>query len=129
MPAIRKSKKREAIYALLCASKSHPSAEWIYAQLKPEMPDLSLGTVYRNIAMFKQDGTAITVANVNGLERFDGNTEPHAHFICKSCGKVEDLMEQPLPDYPLVDGVVEDCQLIFHGICSLCKAKQEADLT
>ena len=47
----RHSKKRDAILSCIRRSHLHPSAEWIYTQLKPEHPDLSLGTVYRNLAV------------------------------------------------------------------------------
>ena len=85
------SSKRELIYSTLCSTKSHPSAKWVYEQLKEDHPDLSLGTVYRNIALFKENGKAIAVANILGEERLDGDTSPHAHLVCKCCGKIEDI--------------------------------------
>ena len=70
MEKIRKrSKKRDAILACICGTDCHPSAEWVYTQLKPQIPDLSLGTVYRNISMFREEGTIVSVGVVNGLER------------------------------------------------------------
>lgn len=85
------SKKREAIFRSICSTDTHPTAEWVYNQLKPEFPDLSLGTVYRNISMFKERGMVISVGTVNGQERFDGNVKPHPHFICTKCGAVIDV--------------------------------------
>ena len=67
----KNSKKRGAILECIRSTKTHPSAEWIYTQLKPRIPDLSLGTVYRNLNLFKQEGQLISVGVVNGLERFD----------------------------------------------------------
>ena len=52
--AIRYSKKREAILNAIQSTKCHPSADWVYQTLKPEHPDLSLGTVYRNLEFFRQ---------------------------------------------------------------------------
>ena len=49
----KKSRKRDAILACVCSTDTHPTAEWVYTQLKPDIPDLSLGTVYRNLAMFR----------------------------------------------------------------------------
>jgi Fur family peroxide stress response transcriptional regulator len=69
----RYSKKRDAIYELLASTTCHPSAEWIYRNLKAEYPDLSLGTVYRNLSRFKEDGSIISVGVVDGQERYDGN--------------------------------------------------------
>ena len=76
------SSKRNAIYNAVCGTDTHPSARWVYDKLKPEIPDLSLGTVYRNIALFKDEGKVSVICNVNGEERIDGNTEPHPHFVC-----------------------------------------------
>ena len=70
----RQSKKRDAIHEILLASYDHPSVEEIYRRLKPDIPDLSLGTVYRNLALFREEGKAMSVATVAGQERFDGRT-------------------------------------------------------
>ena len=70
------SRKREAILTCLHGTTCHPTAEWVYQQLKPQFPDLSLGTVYRNLAAFKAEGVIDSVGVVNGLERYDGNTIP-----------------------------------------------------
>ena len=92
MPIARKhSRKRDAILECLRCTTSHPTAEWVYTQLKPTIPDLSLATVYRNLAMFKDEGMIDSVGVYNGLERFDFRTDPHAHFICRICGAVSDI--------------------------------------
>ena len=120
-------KKRDAILTCLRGTTIHPSAEWIYMQLKDEIPKLSLGTVYRNLAYFKETGKAISVGTVKGIERFDGNTSPHVHFICNSCGAVIDLPEVAVPEELKASaesgcgGSVCSCQLSFCGICSNCK--------
>ena len=90
-------RKRNAILSYLRASTQHPSAETIYKDLKHEIPDLSMGTVYRNLTLFKQQGLAASVATVNGVERFDGNTDPHVHFICNNCDAVIDLHQVQTP--------------------------------
>lgn len=66
MEARKYSKKRQAILDALRNTTEHPSAEMLYARLKPEYPDLSLGTVYRNLAMFIRDGDVISVGTVSG---------------------------------------------------------------
>ena len=81
-PTRKRSKKRDAILSCLCSTDTHPSAEWIYHRLKPQIPDLSLATVYRNLALFQREGRIISVGVVQNLERFDANVHPHAHFIC-----------------------------------------------
>ena len=124
-------RKRNAIFECLCRSKSHPSAEAIYTQLKAEIPDLSLGTVYRNLNLFKEQGLAISVATVHGVERFDGNTKPHVHFICNHCTAVIDLEDMEVPQALTtaaersVGGKVAECQLSFTGTCKNCMNKLE----
>ena len=128
-PAQRHSKKREAIITALRSTESHPSAEWIYLQLKETYPDLSLGTVYRNLSQFKQQGLIQSLGHVNGVERFDANTQPHVHFICTGCGSVSDLHHLQVPSQLCLDAAgetgaqVESCQLTFTGSCSKCKNK------
>ena len=125
-PAGRYSKKREAILEILKSTTSHPSAEWIYLQLKQAYPDISLGTVYRNLAQFKEQGKIISLGHVNGVERFDGTTEPHVHFICTGCGEVKDLHHLQVPSQLCLEAaeesgsIVRQCQLTFTGLCGNC---------
>ena len=60
------SRKREAILQKIRGSHIHPTAEWVYQELKNEYPDLSLGTVYRNLTRFKEDGTIRSLGVING---------------------------------------------------------------
>lgn len=128
MEVVRKhSKKRDAILDCIRQTTCHPTAEWVYRQLKPSFPDLSLGTVYRNISMFKEENVIQSIGVVNGLERFDYNTEPHTHFICTKCGEVLDLHHVALPqsvlDEAAAGGSVTGYQLQFTGICPQCSGK------
>ena len=124
-------RKRDAILQSLKSTKTHPSAEMLFAQLKPEIPDLSLGTVYRNLSLFKKEGLAMSVATVSGVERFDGNTHPHVHFICNDCDAVIDLEDMLVPETlsqtaaRCCGGEVTGCQLSFTGVCRNCLSKSE----
>ena len=119
-------RKRDAILSCVKETEVHPSADWVFAQLKPEIPDLSLGTVYRNLNLFRQQGLAVSVATVGGEERFDGNTDPHVHFICTGCGRVLDLHGMKVPEElnnaasRESGGQVISCQLNFTGLCENC---------
>ena len=130
-PTGKHFRKREAILSYLQGTTTHPSAEMVYSQLKQEIPDLSLGTVYRNLAMFKQQGTIASVAVVGGVERFDGETAPHVHFICNDCCSVLDLESVSVPQVlsqgaaAETGGRVDTCQLSFTGLCSKCLEKFE----
>lgn len=124
-------RKRDAILTCLRETDSHPSAEWIFTKLKPQIEDLSLGTVYRNLSLFKQQGLAVSVATVNGVERFDGNTAPHVHHICTCCGDVRDLPGISVPEQLTgsaaqeAGGEISGCQLTFTGKCKKCIEKTQ----
>ena len=129
--AVRYSRKREAILAAIRGTSCHPSAEWLYQQLRPQHPDLSLGTVYRNLAFFQEHGHIKSVGVVRGQERFDAIVAPHSHFICSCCGSVLDLPDV-CPEGELERAVsvqygfaVERCELTFYGLCHSCSHSQQ----
>lgn len=121
------SAKREAIYNAIISTKSHPCAKTVYDKLKADMPDLSLGTVYRNIALFKEQGLISYVANVDGEERIDGDTSSHSHFVCDCCKRIFDLpmIEDTDTEKSLLkDGFeISSKNVVFHGKCSECCSK------
>ena len=78
------SRKREAIYQTVCDTKVHPTAEWVYEALKPVYPDLSLGTVYRNLKKFCESGKIRRVGVINGQEHFDADGF-QAQSLCLQC--------------------------------------------
>lgn len=119
--------KRDAILAFLRQSKEHPTAEALYSALHAEYSGISLATVYRNLALFKQQGLAISLGTVNGKERFDGRTDPHIHFCCSSCGNVDDLENYSLPAETCLtpEGYrVDAVQVMLTGVCPNCLKKQ-----
>jgi len=130
-PSTKQFRKRNAILAYLRMTNAHPSAETIFTDLKAQIPDLSMGTVYRNLNLFKQQGLVNSVATVNGVERFDGNTDSHVHFICAGCNAVLDLMDLQIPETlqeaaaQCSGGRVDECQLSFNGLCRECLTNQK----
>ncbi len=124
------SRKRMAILNALQETTVHPTADWVYARLKPRYPNLSLGTVYRNLKKFCETGKAISVGVINGQEHFDGQVEPHAHFVCKRCGAVLDIPEEFFrqEDYAEISNrfhlKVEGARVLFEGICPACEAEE-----
>lgn len=121
----KNSKKRTAILEALAAVTEHPTAEMLYNSLKPHYPELSLGTVYRNLSVLEQEGLVVSVAHVDGQERYDARTSPHAHFVCKRCFRVLDL---DVPDFvsPMFPELAaqgikpEGFELKLSGLCSDC---------
>lgn len=128
----RHSVKRDKILKCLRGTKSHPSADWIYRELKPTVPDLSLATVYRNLNQLREAGDIASMGVVSGEERFDGNTAPHTHVICIRCGKIMDVEEIGLPDQwaetvSRVTGFeTRGAFLQCFGVCPECSGKDDA---
>lgn len=125
----RYSLQREKIYAAVRESVEHPTAETVFAWLKPEVPRLSLGTVYRNLHRMAEEGR---IQELPGpIVRFDGNTAPHAHFTCLVCGAVSDagIPYDPDLDKAASAGGFQACRhaLMFYGTCSQCAGAEEQD--
>lgn len=125
--AQRFSHQRERIYQAVLGRRDHPTAEMVYQQLKPEMPRLSLGTVYRNLQQMAREGR---LAELDGpVARFDAVTRPHTHFHCRSCGALLDLESVPYDEALDRTAAARGYQvaghsLIFTGACPHC-AEQE----
>ena len=130
MEAAKQFRKRNAILACLQMANTHPSAEMVYEMLQKEHPDISLATVYRNLARFKSQGLVNSVATVHGVERFDATTNPHVHFICTGCDEIVDLPQMEIPESLSAEAEassgcrVQDCRLTFTGLCEKCAKEQ-----
>jgi Fe2+ or Zn2+ uptake regulation protein len=120
------SKQRDALLKILQSTRSHPSADWLYTELRKEFPNISLGTVYRNLALLADNGTILKITTSSQKEHFDGFTNKHYHFVCNCCDSIYDV---DLPDMESLDKMVESNlgatvdshSLVFYGICSMCK--------
>ena len=127
----RSSEKRDAILKTVCSTTCHPTAEWVYSQLKPQYPGLSLGTVYRNLSEFRAQGIIKSIGNVNGQERFDGDTTLHAHLVCSVCGAVMDADISSNLDSGISETMkernfrTESYSLTFFGTCHNCEGNTE----
>ena len=122
---LRHSHQRDMIYEYLLQTKEHPSAEMVYEELKSKIPNLSLGTVYRNLKLLEELGMVRKVTTLNNVERYDACCEDHVHFVCSKCGKIIDLpnLTQEIKDncFNEVGHNVEWVSLILGGTCSDCK--------
>ncbi|KXS40649.1 MAG: Fur family transcriptional regulator, peroxide stress response regulator [Candidatus Frackibacter sp. T328-2] len=125
-PKRRMTKQRKKILEILKSTDTHPTADWIYDQVKEEIPNISLGTVYRNLNVLKEMGKIMELNYGSSYSRFDGNPENHYHFTCVGCGKVMDVDE---PIHVEINHNIEnkmDCNIDHHrmeffGQCSECK--------
>ena len=87
---MRYSYQREAIKKAVKGTNSHPTADWIYNQTKKIIPNISLGTVYRNLKQLSKDGEINTIYDGN-IARYDWNIESHDHLKCIQCGDLVDV--------------------------------------
>jgi Fur family peroxide stress response transcriptional regulator len=112
----------------LCGTTSHPTANWIYDQLKPEFPSLSLGTVYRNLGILEEQGRIKKLHSGSTFDRYDAVTKPHVHFCCKECGSVYDMKEIMIPDLLQTANEqtghdIQEINLSYMGVCEKCKSE------
>lgn len=122
----RMTKQKALIWQILSQTKSHPTAEWVYAEARKIMPNISLGTVYRNLQLLVADGLAQELSYGKNVSHFDANAGMHYHFVCEKCGRVYDI-EMPLKKSIFSPG--EDCgcgkvhhyRLEFYGVCHHCQ--------
>ena len=84
------SKQREVIFQTVCKNPIHPTADQVYGMLKTEHPNLSLGTVYRNLNLLAEHGLLRRIPVAGGGDRFDGRLDDHHHMLCLECGQVVD---------------------------------------
>jgi Fe2+ or Zn2+ uptake regulation protein len=124
----RRSRQRERILELLRSTDSHPTANWLFGKLRKEFPDLSLGTVYRNIGILIQQGLISRLAFGSTFDHLDANMMPHYHFICEQCDSIIDLDVPPdeslnaWPDKSLGFKVSRH-EIEFYGLCPQCAKK------
>ena len=128
---LRRSYQRERIYEYLSRSCEHPSAETVYNALRPEIPGLSLGTVYRNLRLLEELGMVRRVTAVQGGERYDAICRDHLHFYCNGCGTLHDVQdidaEEIRAAIPLEGGYRFDkLELTITGLCPDCSGQAPA---
>ena len=124
----RHSTKRDEILTCLRETKAHPSAAWISDRLRKQ--GISRATVYRTLAQLRARGEIVSVGVVDGFERFDACTKPHAHFVCTCCGAVIDVEEVSVPQSVCEQAArqlgaeVASGWLTFYGTCGDCAERK-----
>ena len=117
------SRQREAILNVLRETKTHPTAGWIYNKVREEIPNISLGTVYRNLASLVESGEILSVTVGDGKEHFDGDKSFHLHLHCKCCGDIIDTKvdDKKLKGIANFDGFIpENSVCVVYGLCKNC---------
>jgi Fur family transcriptional regulator, peroxide stress response regulator len=130
MKMSRKSIQRDAISRVIKNTTSHPGADWVYDEVRKEIPNISLGTVYRNLKLLAQAGEIREIDIPGSASRFDGSTTKHHHLICEKCGLIFDLDEAI--DLKVEAGIfqktgfkVKRRYLKFIGLCSDCQEQNK----
>ncbi len=119
------SRQREEIKHYLSTRKDHPTADHVYMAIRQQIPNISLGTVYRNLTMLADTGEILRLRVGDGVDHFDFDTSPHYHFICKECGGVSDLDMENIDSIMDVagahfDGIINGYFAYFYGTCGNC---------
>ena len=126
--AFKYSRQREAIKEFMMTRKDHPTADVVYMNVRKEFPNISLGTVYRNLTLLSEMGELLRLRVGDGVDHFDATTTPHYHFICQDCGTVTDL---EIPIMHSIDTVADESfggridghVTYFYGTCEHCLKK------
>lgn len=122
------SRQRELIYNQVMNNPIHPTADEVYSALKKDNPNLSLGTVYRNLNMLSELGMLQKLSIADGSDRFDGRTDKHLHMVCDKCGKVFDIETDVLAGaeekiHAEHGHIITKMTLNLNGVCADCAEK------
>jgi Fur family peroxide stress response transcriptional regulator len=128
----KRSRQRERILSILQNTDTHPTASWVYDELKKEFNNLSMGTVYRNINILVDQNLVQKIEAGSSFDRFDANTEIHYHFICRDCGCIDDLPLNKMVDLnEMVNRETgyqaESHRLDFYGTCPACSTNLQVN--
>lgn len=121
---MRNTRQRELILDIINKSYIHPSAYDIYLECKTEIPNISLGTVYRNLNTLIDSNMIQKIKINDNIDRYD-KMITHSHFICINCNKIIDINKSFNYEDNIEDNKVLNCKIIFEGICKECKKEGE----
>ncbi|MBR3645149.1 MAG: transcriptional repressor [Lachnospiraceae bacterium] len=120
------SKQREIIKKNVLSRYDHPTADAVYNSIREDIPNISLGTVYRNLRLLVEQNEILSLDLGDGKEHFDGHTELHYHFICSQCNSIHDLYMPELEINKVASkyfsGKITGHCTYFYGLCKDCSA-------
>ncbi len=117
------SRQREAILDVLRSTDTHPTANWIYTKVREKLPNISLGTVYRNLSALSEAGEILCINVGDDFLHYDGDISSHLHLHCKNCGNIIDIRldSDPLTQMALETGFYpQNAVYVLTGICKKC---------
>ena len=132
MKTLKYSRQRESIKANLMSRRDHPTADALYASIREEFPNISLGTVYRNLLV--ETGEILKLTCGNGPDHYDGNAAPHYHFVCRECGQIYDIDLDEMTGLNAsvqskAPGKIDSHSILFYGHCYQCMEKDKTENT
>ena len=119
---MRNTKQRELILTIINESYDHLTTEEVYKKCKIKMPNISLGTVYRNLNNLVDENKVIRL-RLGNVDRFDAKRRKHHHFVCMKCKKIIDVNADNL-QFDTGNNKVIDYEIKFTGICEECLRKE-----
>ncbi|MCM1021272.1 MAG: transcriptional repressor [Muribaculum sp.] len=122
---IRPSAQRIAVLGVLMQHRVHPNAEQILEMLLPQMPTLSLTTVYNTLRLLVQQDVVRMLGVDRRSARYDYSEMPHAHVWCRQCGELADVDTQLLPvagGFNLHNYIIDEVDICYKGLCPRCAA-------
>lgn len=121
---MRNTKQRDLIFDIVNTNSCHMTAEDIYEESIKSIPNISLGTVYRNLKNLVDSNKIKRIKMPNNIDRFDKNII-HSHVVCNKCGRIDDVFIDFNIEIPInIDYTISDYDLCFNGICNNCKEKE-----
>ena len=132
MKTLKYSRQRESIKANLMSRRDHPTADALYASIREEFPNISLGTVYRNLNLLVETGEILKLTCGNGPDHYDGNATPH--FVCRECGQIYDIDLDEMTGLNAsvqskAPGKIDSHSILFYGHCYQCMEKDKTENT
>jgi Fur family peroxide stress response transcriptional regulator len=122
---LRVTPQRFAVYANLLSRQDHPTAEAILHDLNQDAPTSSQATVYLTLQALRDAGLVREVLLEQGVCRYDANVQPHHHFRCKCCGKIEDIAWNAFEGIEFKEiraGLkVDNYEVTVSGVCDRCQ--------
>ncbi len=125
-PALRMTRQRRAILEVMQKPGEHLAADVVYERVRRRIPNISLGTVYRNLEILSRAGRIRSLCLGRGPRQYDGGIHKHYHIRCLACGRIEDIGAEPFPDLDAAvrgktDFKILGHQLEFEGLCAHCR--------
>lgn len=125
---LKHSRQRDMIKEFLMGRKDHPTADVVYSNVRQENPNISMGTVYRNLTLLSDIGEIQRLRLGDGVDHFDADVSEHYHFVCQHCGSVIDLDMKNIDFIQKeaqenFDGMIAGHMTYFYGSCGNCTRK------